>query len=208
MNGLIPREFGLPKNKVKYIECGAYHSFAVDKSGKVWAWGLNSYGETGVTEGAGDDDACVLKPTVIKSFTGKDVICMKGGAHHSLAVTAAGECFAWGRVDGGQTGIKISSLPPSSLINDERKKPRVLMVPTAVPDIGKAVFVTAGTDHSIAITDDGKAWAWGFSGTYQTGLGTLEDVETATWIDNSAVRGKKLHWAGAGGQFSMLAEYA
>ena len=208
MNGLVPREFGLPKNKIRYIECGAYHSFAIDKSGKVWTWGLNSYGETGISEGAGDDDACVLKPTLVKSLADKNITVMKGGSHHSLAVTANGECLVWGRMDGGQTGLKISSLPDSSLIKDEHNNSRILMTPTPISEVGKAVFVTAGSDHSIAINEEGKAYSWGFSATYQTGLGTTEDVPIATWIDNTAVRGKKLHWAGAGGQFSMLASYA
>jgi regulator of chromosome condensation len=32
----------------------------------------------------------------------------------------------------------------------------------------------------------------------------MEDVGVASVIDNGAVRGKKLVWAGAGGQFSVL----
>jgi hypothetical protein len=35
-------------------------------------------------------------------------------------------------------------------------------------------------------------------------LGTQDDIEVATVIDNTATRGKKLNWAGAGGQFSVL----
>ncbi|KAK4997486.1 hypothetical protein LTR28_013966, partial [Elasticomyces elasticus] len=54
----------------------------------------------------------------------------------------------------------------------------------------------------------GQAWSWGFSANYQTGLGTDEDVPIATLIDNTAVRGKKLNWAGAGGQFGILTAVA
>ena len=68
----------------------------------------------------------------------------------------------------------------------------------------KCSFVTAESDHSIAITTDGKAYSWGFSANYQTGQGTDDDVTIATLIDNTATRGKKLNWAGAGGQFSVL----
>ena len=82
------------------------------------------------------------------------------------------------------------------------------MVPTPIPDMGKVIHAAAGTDTSVVVTEDGKAWSWGFSANYQTGLGTTEDVETATMIDNTAVRGKKLVWSGCGGQFSMLASVA
>lgn len=65
-------------------------------------------------------------------------------------------------------------------------------------------YATAESDHSIAITTDGQAYSWGFSANYQTGQGTDEDIETATLIDNTAIRGKQMNWAGAGGQYSVL----
>lgn len=65
-------------------------------------------------------------------------------------------------------------------------------------------YATAESDHSIAITTDGQAYSWGFSVNYQTGQGTDEDIEEATLIDNTAIRGKQMNWAGAGGQYSIL----
>ena len=208
MNGLTPREFGLPKNRITYVTCGAYHSFAIDKNGKVWTWGLNSYGETGIDDGAGDDKAIIFKPMEVKALTGKGVKCMAGGGHHSLAATEQGECLVWGRCDGSQTGLELDKVNTDSLIKDDSGKNRILMSPTPIPNLGKVVYVAAGTDHSIAIAEDGKAYSWGFSGTYQTGQGTTDDISVATHIDNTAVRGKQLIWAGAGGQFSVLASYA
>jgi regulator of chromosome condensation len=70
-----------------------------------------------------------------------------------------------------------------------------------------AVQVACGHDNSFAITKDGKAYSWGFSANYQTGQGSDDDVEEATLIDNTAVRDRKLVWAGAGGQFSILAAH-
>ncbi|KAL1845710.1 hypothetical protein Plec18167_009210 [Paecilomyces lecythidis] len=202
LNGLQPRQFGLPKNIVE-IGCGAFHSFAIHESGKVYAWGLNSFGETGVREGAGEDEAAILHPEVVESLSGKQITQLTGGAHHSLAVTSNGDCLVWGRVDGYQTGLKVDSLPESAVIKDERGRPRILIEPTAVPGI-KASVVAAGSDHSLAIDTEGRAWSWGFSATYQTGQGTQDDIEVATIIDNTAVRGKKLNWVGGGGQFSVL----
>lgn len=206
MNGLTPREFGLPRNKVTYIEAGAYHSFAIDKTGKVWSWGLNNYGETGIADGAGEDDAVILSPTVVTSLADKTITGMKGGAHHSLAVTAEGECLVWGRVDGYQMGIPLAALPADAVVLDEREKPRILTAPTPIPALADktVVFATAGSDHSLAVTADGKAFSWGFSANYQTGQGSDEDVEVAALIDNTAVRAAALNWAGAGGQFSVL----
>lgn len=202
LNGLQPREFGLPKNIV-HIACGAYHSFAVHESDKVYAWGLNSYGETGIRAKAGDDEAAIVHPTVVDSLSGKHVTQMSGGAHHSLAVTSEEQCLVWGRLDGYQSGLKIDRLSDDAVIKDERGRPRILIDPTPVPGI-RASVVSAGSDHSLAIDTDGRPWSWGFSATYQTGQGTQDDIEVATVVENTAVRGKKLNWVGAGGQYSVF----
>lgn len=204
LNGLQPREFGLPKN-IAHIGCGAFHSFAVHESGKVFAWGLNSFGETAIREGAGDNEAAIVHPTVVKSLSDKELTQVSGGAHHSLAVTKDGKCLAWGRLDGCQTGLKVDTIPESAVIKDERGNSRILIEPTPIPEIN-ASAVAAGSDHSLAIDKDGRPWSWGFSATYQTGQGTQDDIQVATVIENTAVRGKKLNWAGAGGQFSVFTE--
>lgn len=71
-------------------------------------------------------------------------------------------------------------------------------------DVSDIVAVAAGTDNSFAVTKDGKVYSWGFSSNYQTGQGTIDDVETPTLIDNTATRDKQIVAAGAGGQFSIL----
>ncbi|PYH47269.1 RCC1 domain-containing protein [Aspergillus saccharolyticus JOP 1030-1] len=204
LNGLQPRGFGLPKSIV-HIACGAYHSFAVHQSGKVYAWGLNSFGETGIRAGAGDDEAAIVHPTIVNSLSNQGITQLCGGAHHSLAATKSGKCLVWGRLDGYQTGLKIVTLCEEAVIKDERGRPRILIEPTPVPGI-KANAVAAGPDHSIAIDVEGRPWSWGFSATYQTGQGTQDDIEVATIVENTAIRGKKLNWAGAGGQFSVFTE--
>lgn len=66
------------------------------------------------------------------------------------------------------------------------------------------IAVEAGFDNSFAVTKDGKVYSWGFSSNYQTGQGTIDDIEEPTVIDNTAIRGKKIIGAGAGGQYSLL----
>jgi regulator of chromosome condensation len=225
--GLVPREFGLPKNKIKFIACGSYHSFAIDNKSKVWAWGANSYCETGIPQGLGDNNSIVAKPTLVESLKEYEIEYITGGDHHSLAVTKEGDLLVWGRLDGFQIGVKIENIPKDFITFDDKDVPRILHKPlkieggsnnTSNPErfllincdsIGfKVSMVAAGSDTSIAITTDGKAYSWGFSSNYQTGQGTYNDVEVATLVENTAVRGKRLVWAGCGGQYSMLASPA
>ena len=205
IQGLVPREFGLPRRAIKDIACGSYHSFAIDNKDRVWGWGLNNFGETGLLEGVGEDDAAILKPAVVDSLSGKGLVSIEGGSHHSIAALGNGDCVAWGRIDGDQIGVPINELPEDNVMRDDKDVPRIVTVPTkvkAVPD--PVVSVTAGPEHNIVVTRGGQAYAWGFSANYQTGLGTSDDVKIPALIDNTAIRGKKLLQAFAGGQFGIM----
>ena len=189
------------------IHAGLNHAFAIDRDGNTWAWGSNNFAQTGIVADVGEDGNTVTAPKKVASLVGRNMKSIQGGSHHSIGVTQSGKCLVWGRLDGSQMGIDISKLPidePTKIVVDERHRPRIALQPISIPNI-TCSSVAAGSDHNIAITTDGKAYSWGFNANYQCGQGTDDDIEIATEINNTAVRGKHLVWAGAGGQYSMLA---
>ncbi|KAF2262633.1 RCC1/BLIP-II [Lojkania enalia] len=217
IEGLVPTRVGFndhsirrPSKRIAKISCGDYHAFAIAEDGHVWSWGANNYGETAHTGNAGEDNASVSTARVAQALEGCKVVSIEGGLHHNLAVTSEGEVLVWGRCDGSQTGLRMDEL---NAIEDEEvllktettNKPKILIRPTAVPNLKNIATAATGPEHSIVIDTNGKAYSWGFSANYQTGQGTDDDIEVPTLIDNSAVRDQKLVWAGAGGQYSMLA---
>lgn len=67
------------------VSCGASHSMALTRGGRLYSWGKNSQGQCG-RGGSGED---VLKPVAISSV--KDEFCqMAAGWDHSLGLTSAG----------------------------------------------------------------------------------------------------------------------
>ncbi|KAL2266015.1 hypothetical protein VTJ83DRAFT_5367 [Remersonia thermophila] len=203
---LYPTGIGaLPgRAKAAKLACGSYHSFVIDTNARVYGWGLNNYAELGVEDEAGQDGGFVMRPQRIESLAPYKVVDIAGGEHHSLACTEDGQLLTWGRIDGHQVGQPSESFSEDNTIWDERNKPRILLVPTIVPDIKNVVKVAAGTDHSFAITEEGHVYSWGFSANYQTGQGTTDDIEAPTRIDNSAIRDRKIVFAGAGGQYGIV----
>jgi len=213
LQSLIPREFGRPK-KVVDVGAGSDHAFAVCADGTVYGWGSNSFGQTGISNNAGEGEAVTTAPTPIKTLKdfGK-IISITGGNHHSIAVTDKFECLVWGRVDNYACGIKLDTLPEKSVILDMRGKPRILKLPTPIPGL-QAIYTASGSDHCIAITKEHKAYSWGFNNDRQTGQGPkvkgedVDEVEVATLLDPPSIKDKKLVWAGAGGQFGLVAAAA
>lgn len=211
---LVPQPVGI--RHVVAIGTGQYHSFAVDARGHVWGWGFNGFGEAGGDpKSAGRDGAPVVlpNPMKIKALSGRFVVHLAGGAHHSAALTADGTCLVWGQLDGGQLGIKFTDeqLADTTLIRrDERGKPRICLQPVAVDDaIGPVAHVACGTDHTLFVTREGKVYTTGFNAQGQLGLGSENDdndeVFVATQVGGKQIQKRRITWAGAGGQFSMVA---
>jgi regulator of chromosome condensation len=122
------------KGQTVHIACGNYHSFAINQDGTVRAWGLNSWGECGVSrEGKGADDDIVNNPTVVESLKGFSVKQIDGGGHHSIAVTESGQVLTWGRIDLSQGGMEPSKFPKDLVFFDDDGKPRYLEKPAVIP---------------------------------------------------------------------------
>ena len=135
VNGLVPSQFGLSKYKIESVACGAYHSFAIDDQNRVWAWGLNNFGQTGISTGAGEDRAIIETPTVVKSLQPYSIKKIEGGLQHSIACTEDQKVLVWGRCDDSQPGMPTDKLPQKDLAFNSRGKPQILLKPTVIPGI-------------------------------------------------------------------------
>lgn len=207
LQNFIPQRVGVCRKNAKYIASGQYHFFAVDGKDNVWAWGLNSYGQAGYAKDAGSDFAYLPYPMKIPGLCGKGVSVLSGGTHHSAAVTADGQCFVKGRIDGGQLGVEFSDeqLADQTLVRrDERNKPRICLCPAPVQHMGKATYVGCGSEHTIFISAEGKAYSSGFGTMGQFGYES-DEVKVAQLINEEALTSRMVTWTGAGGQFSVVA---
>lgn len=93
------------------VGTGSYHSFAVDKDGQVFAWGLNSFHQTGVDEDDGGWEEVISTPTRVAALSpsnlpgGARVVEICGGAHHTLFLLSNGDVYVCGRSDGHEIGL-------------------------------------------------------------------------------------------------------
>ena len=94
--------------------------------GSVVAWGGNDLGELNVPPGL------------------TNIVALKAGHHHTVALRADGSVVAWGDNRQGQTNVP--------------------------PDLANVVALAAGHDHNLALRADGTAVGWGNSNFGQTNL--------------------------------------
>ena len=76
------------------------HSIAVSADGAFFTWGK---GEGGFL-GHGEDLSNQLLPKKVEALAGQRVVAVSAGALHSLAITADGGVFTWGRGEYGCLG--------------------------------------------------------------------------------------------------------
>ena len=132
----------------------------------IFAWGKNDNGQLGLG-GIPDTD----QPTEIKRsvyLDGKVVTALASGESQSLALTHEGRVYAWGRGDYGSLGRGVGQASDSDA--------PVPIDMSGALSMQRVVAVGAGSDHSLAVTSDGRVYAWGSNVDGQLGNGTTTGI--------------------------------
>ena len=130
---------------VTSVAAGGLHSLALRNDGSVLAWGCNFYGALG--DGTGVDR---LVATPVPGLG--DVKAVAAGWYHSLALGHDGTAAGWGLNHVEQVGdyTTITRLSPVNL-------------PGITANVGRAVAISAGAFHNVALLDDGSTMVWGWN---------------------------------------------
>jgi alpha-tubulin suppressor-like RCC1 family protein len=134
--------------KIVMISCGFVYSMALTESGRVYSWGDNSCGQSGIGNTQNSN-----KPKLIEL---NDVLIQKisCGQFHSLLLSNCGDIYAFGDNKYGQIGNnnREMQLKPLKLIHKNR-----------FVDIASHFY-----EHiSISLSVDGIYYVWGFCGQKQ-----------------------------------------
>jgi alpha-tubulin suppressor-like RCC1 family protein len=140
---------------VARLGAGQFTSFALLHDGRVALWGSNAYGEMG--DGTKENRFVPFVHPTLSNI--RDVA---GGRTHMIAADGEGRAWVWGSNAGGQLGFPVEELTES-------------LVPIVHPELSGVVAVAAGTDHSLALLEDGTVLAWGANHFGQLGDGTTTD---------------------------------
>jgi prepilin-type N-terminal cleavage/methylation domain-containing protein len=88
-----------------------------------------------------------------------DTVSVSVGVGHACAIIDGGQLYCWGSNANGRTGLGITTGSTQT--------------PALVDTLTNVVSVSAGWNHTCAITADGALWCWGANTSGQLGLGDL-----------------------------------
>ena len=179
--------------KAVQISAGSSDSAAIDPQGRVYTWGSEGYMLF--------NSSPRLTPTLAKdpNGSGQGLHAVQVSANYSfiMVLDADGNVYTWGYNNYGQLGNGTSTAD---------KDPTYAADPARVPDpkdtskAFKAVQISAGSFHALAIGQDGTLWAWGWNDYGQLGDGGYEDQSTPMQVRNpkDSSQGFKVAWISAG----------
>ncbi len=177
---------------VTAIAVGDEHTVALTSEGKIYTWGRNTYGQLG--------DGTVFnrtRPVAVDTsgvLSGKIVTAIAAGGDHTVASVSAGDVFAWGNNSYGQLGngtITNNSMPVAVFLGG------VLA--------GKTVtMIAAGGVHTMAITSEGRAYAWGNNGYGELGDGSTTNRTTPVAVNLIGALSSRIVTAVAAGYYHTV----
>ncbi|XP_063598424.1 X-linked retinitis pigmentosa GTPase regulator-like [Penaeus indicus] len=139
----MPTLLTLPEHVVG-IACGYYHTVAITESGEAYTWGDTDHGKLGLAE---DQLLSHRQPQPV--ILPEKIVQVAAGSAHTLFLSESGAVYSCGLGSSGelgQGGGRLESWVPQ-LVNE--------------PSSHTVVSISAGGNHSAAITDCGYLLSWG-----------------------------------------------
>ena len=171
--------------RVIQVAAGRTASMALTQEGIVYAWGENKGGELGNGDKGNKKVTApirVLKGEYVGTrYLGDNpanpIVQISMGDHISVALAKDGSVYTWGEGKDGQSGNGAlrDNNTPVRVLKGEYEGARYLGDNTANP----VTMVSAGGAHMLALTKDGRVWAWGTNKSGALGVGEKSTKKTS-----------------------------
>lgn len=149
-NSGVPVDVSGQTSGVASISTGGNHACVVTTSGGAWCWGSNSNGQLG----NGSPSSASSVPVAVLGLT-SGVASISAGGSQTCAVTTSGGVKCWGNNSRGELG------------NNSTTASRV---PVDVEGLASGIAsISAGGNHTCAVSTSGAAKCWGGNSTGQLG---------------------------------------
>lgn len=155
----------LPEGRVATdFSLGNEHSCAILDNDSVVCWGMNNYGQLG------DNSTTNAKsPTFVHMPNGSKATKISSGSAHTCATIDNGSLYCWGHNKNSRLGIGTSG--------------GVHEIPMFVSANQSIVEISASSEHTCVLSENGSISCWGRNNYGQLGLGHTGERNTPNQLD-------------------------
>jgi regulator of chromosome condensation len=193
---------------IKIIGCGSYHSMVGTIGDEIYTCGLNNYGQLGL---GNSTTKMFVGLHYCSALSDKGIVMLRGGEHHSLALSSNGMMYAFGRGDSGQLGTddnEILSIGGCSSLPIELKLPLSSSRTNNnnSNNYQKVIQIECGGNHNIVLTETNEVYTWGFGDSLALGHGGENDefVPKRLNFSKAKIKNIKVIQVAGGGQHSAI----
>ena len=156
-DSLVPVDVSGLTTGVTAISAGGDHTCALTTSGGIKCWGVNLFGQLGIGRSGGVSTV----PVDVSGLT-SGVTAISAGGNHTCALTTSGGIKCWGSNYSGEVGDGTTG--------------NMRAAPVDVSGLTSGVTaISAGGDHTCALTASGGVKCWGKNTFGELGNGTTTD---------------------------------
>ncbi|XP_065756471.1 X-linked retinitis pigmentosa GTPase regulator isoform X8 [Phocoena phocoena] len=172
-----PSKFWFKNDMPIYLSCGDEHTAIITGNNKLFMFGSNNWGQLGL-----GSKSTVNKPTCVKALKLEKMKFAACGRNHTLVSTEGGKVYAAGGNTEGQLGLGDT---------EERNTFHLISFFTSQHKIKQ---LSAGSNTSAALTEDGELFMWGDNSEGQIGLQNI----TSICVPHQVTIGKPISWISCG----------
>jgi hypothetical protein len=171
-------------DRIISLSLGSNNSSALSSHGRVFMWGYNVNGQLG-----NGSTTNIVTPTEITSAfsltAGDKIISLSLGYYHSSALSLNGRVFMWGNNGHGNLGDDTFTA---------RSTPTEITSAFSLTSGDKIISLSLGSNHSSALSSNGRVFMWGYNYDGQSGDGTttIRNVPTEITSRFSLATGDKI----------------
>lgn len=179
-------------SNIVQIEVGMGNAVALADDGQVWTWG--DYPGQGSGNGAYPNH-----PILASGAAVKNIVQVAAGGLFSLALADNGKVYGWGWNGHGQTGRGTKTT--------KEDYADTVRLASDNSELTGVVAISAGYDHALALTADGRVYAWGDNAYSETGQGVkYGDYPRAVLVKDASGTGilGNIAMVAAGGNHSYV----
>ncbi|MXQ96880.1 hypothetical protein E5288_WYG009939 [Bos mutus] len=173
----MPSKFWFKRDIPISLSCGDEHTAITTGNNKLFMFGSNNWGQLGL-----GSKSTVNKPTCVKALKPEKVKFVACGRNHTLILTGGGQVYATGGNNEGQLGLGDT---------DERSAFHLISFFTSQHKIKQ---LSAGSNTSAALTEDGELFMWGDNSEGQIGLQNITNI----CVPHQVTIGKPISWISCG----------
>ncbi|KAJ7304250.1 hypothetical protein JRQ81_011789 [Phrynocephalus forsythii] len=175
------------KGRIRDVFCGSYSTIAITEEGHVIGFGLSNYYQLG---SQGIDT--YYSPKILTAFKNstRSWVGFSAGQHHTVCLDSEGAVYSLGRADYGMLGLGEGASEKNA--------------PTIIPGLPKSSAVACGERVGYAVTEDGRAFAWGMGSNLQLATGEEDDAWSPIQMSGQQLENRTVLSVTGGGQHSVL----